>query len=149
MGQRPAHVKPPEYLAKSPPVPEPADTWASWPNPAALGPDDAGMDALIGAVLAWAAPKPSPARVHSLDCGWQLDQYDAECDCGAAHSPPFVVWGGWRDPEPPPPWRGQRMHPFGVEAFCVVVDGETLVFPSEEAAEAHPGAAAVLAGRVP
>lgn len=24
MGQRPAHVKPPAYLAKSPPVPEPA-----------------------------------------------------------------------------------------------------------------------------
>jgi len=23
MGQRPAHVKPPEYLSKSPPVPEP------------------------------------------------------------------------------------------------------------------------------
>ncbi len=36
MGQRPAHVKPPAYLSKSPPVPK--------PEPATQRPDPLGLD---------------------------------------------------------------------------------------------------------
>lgn len=33
MGQRPDHVKPPEYLSKSPPVPKPGDAMPREPDP--------------------------------------------------------------------------------------------------------------------
>jgi len=41
MGQRPAHVKPPEYLSKNPPVPAPEP---QRPRDAANGDDPLGLD---------------------------------------------------------------------------------------------------------
>lgn len=48
MGQRPSHVKPPEYLTPSPPVPEPAPPETGQEDPLGLDPTRYGDWALKG-----------------------------------------------------------------------------------------------------
>jgi hypothetical protein len=68
-----------------------------------------------------------------------------------AELPPYVVAGEWKDTE----WHalasdaarpkseaelrriiaGPRRHPYGPEAYTVMMAGETLIYPSKEAAE--------------
>jgi len=51
MGQRPAHVKPPAYLTKSPPVPEPEDKQSAQADPLGLNPTRYGDWELKGIAI--------------------------------------------------------------------------------------------------
>lgn len=51
MGQRPEHVKPPEYLSKSPPVPKPEKTAERETDPLGLDPTRYGDWELKGVAV--------------------------------------------------------------------------------------------------
>ncbi len=51
MGQRPAHVKPPAYLTKSPPVPQPEDKRSEQEDPLGLDPTRYGDWELKGIAI--------------------------------------------------------------------------------------------------
>jgi hypothetical protein len=51
MGQRPAHVKPPAYLTKSPPVPTPQDKRSGQADPLGLDPTRYGDWELKGIAI--------------------------------------------------------------------------------------------------
>lgn len=51
MGQRPAHLKPPEHLSKNPPVPEPRDAPEQTPDPRDRNPTRYGDWELKGVAI--------------------------------------------------------------------------------------------------
>ena len=49
-------------------------------------------------------------------------------------TPPFIVVGQWKDNQPIDPVRGQRSHPYGIEAWQDSKNGEVRIYPNMMAA---------------